>query len=58
MTKAADRLSEAPSNRQAFLCRQSVQAPRIKTEFRPFAMILLTELDILYHQSKKEGSAG
>jgi hypothetical protein len=57
MTKAVDRLGEAPSNMQAFLCHQSVQTPRIKTEFRPFAVILLTELDILCHQSKKEGSA-
>jgi hypothetical protein len=45
MAKAADRLGKAPSNRQAFLCLQSVQAPKIITEFRPFAVILLTELD-------------
>jgi hypothetical protein len=33
VTKVADRLGDAPSNRQAFLCRHCVQAPRIITEF-------------------------
>jgi hypothetical protein len=58
MIKAADKLGEGPSNKQAFLCRHNVQVPRIIREFKPFAVVLLTEFDICRRQSLKEGSSG
>jgi hypothetical protein len=48
----------APSNTTLFWCFQTIQAPKMMKESRPFLTILETMSEDFSHQSRKEVASG